>query len=175
MTSKYKIINTTIKPPRPNPRTGEDMRPAVEKVGHNVKLRMGPTEEIMVERHRPRIINSLDEGILRAQRAGFIRIEEIENVNEVLKKHTLSSEDKSEVLFSADEHAGIADLHATTSRRGAKAVEMGKDTYAQNAGTESSEAINPDGDPNFLVRADKSVARKTRPVNREESPVAAKE
>lgn len=173
MSSKYKIINTTIKPPRPHPKTGDDLRTAVEKVGHNVKLRLGPTEEVIVERHRPRIIDKLDEGTLRAQRAGFIRIEEVGDMTEIFKKHTLSAgADATKELFTPDVNApqNVDNAHRSKDRREAKVTEMGKDTHTQDSGKEEEGAVNPDGDPNFLVKADKSLSRKPR-INREEAPV----
>lgn len=157
MPKKYKIINTTVKPPRTNPKTGADLRSAVERVGHNVSFRLESGERIEVERHRPRIVNQVNEGMLRLQRGRYIRIEEIDDVTDILQKHTL--ENKKADLFKPDEVVKSEDEVAHASASKAKAVQMGEDSYQQKSGSEAEGAINPDGDPNFVVRAEKNAKR----------------
>lgn len=158
--SKYKIINTTIKPVRAHPKTGVDQRTWTEKLGHGVQFRSPQGEIIKVDTNRPRITDYLNEGMLRLQRGEFIRIEEIGDVTEVLKKHALTKESKLSSVLEPDEAATNSIAHsAAAERQRAVAVEMGKDnTVARGEG----HMVNPDGDPNFVVRADKNLKRKSR-------------
>jgi len=169
---RYKIVNTTVKKPRLHPKTGEDLRPTVEKVGHNVAFRSDTNERIEVERHRPRIVSHVNEGMLRLQRGGFIRIEEIDDVTSVLQKHTLDG--KKPDLLAPDENARLDDIVAHPSaERVARAVKMGEDDYKQKSGKETEGAINPDGDPNFVVRANKNMKRKQRTAESSSEPEMA--
>lgn len=154
----YKVINTTVKPPKLNPRTGQDLRPMTDKVGHNVKFITNDGKEVIVERHRPRIVDHINEGMLRLQRGKFIRIEEIDDVTSVLKKHSFQSNDK---LLEPDEVVKEEIIaHPASEKRQAKAVAMGEDSYAQKGGKETEGAINPDGEPNFLVKTDQVLKKK---------------
>lgn len=164
MSKKYKVINTTIKKPIINPKTGADMRPTINRVGHNVSFRLDTGERVEVERHRPRIVPHVNEGMLRLQRGGYIRIESIDDVTDILQKHTLDS--KKPDLFKPDDHVKSEGRNETvesevahSSASKVKAVQMGEDTYAQRSGAEMEGAINPDGDPNFVVKADKNAKR----------------
>lgn len=161
MPKKYKITNTTIKPPRPHPRTGKDMRPAVERVGHGVSIRLGENDQIIVQPQRARLFDTLTEGMLRLRDGGFINIEEIGDVSDVLKNHVAGT--KKDV-FAPDAAASAAILDSThpSTDRLARSVAMGEDRHVQASGKEMDGAINPDGDPNFLVKADKNIKRKPR-------------
>jgi hypothetical protein len=157
--SKYKIINTTVKPPKLN-KAGVDVRPWTEKLGHGVQFRNMNNEIVKVDTNRPRITDYLNEGMLRLQRGGFIRIEEIGDVTEVLKKHTLSKEGKLSSILDPDEHATNSIAHNSASERvRATAVEMGNDDTVARG---ENSMVNPDGEPNFVVRADKNLKRKQR-------------
>lgn len=166
MSKRYKIVNTTIKAPRPHPKTGVDQRSQVEKVGHNVSFRLDNNDRVEVERHRPRIVAHVNEGMLRLRKGGYIRIDPIDDVTEILQKHTLGN--KKADLFEPDEGVkssldDIAEVsHPAAERRVAKAVQMGEDSHEQKSGKEVEGAINPDGDPNFVVKADKNMKRQKR-------------
>lgn len=164
--ASYKVINTTVKPVKAHPRTGQDLRNATERVGHNVKFITDSGKEVIVERHRPRIVDSINEGLLRLQRGGFVRIEQIEDVTEILKKHSFKS---NEALLSPDPAVQeLISAHPASTKRTAKAVAMGEDTHSQKSGSEMEGAVNPDGDPNFLVKTSDILKKK----NKKETPVA---
>lgn len=171
MSKRFKITNTTIKKPKLHPKTNEDMRKMVEKVGHNVAFRTDTGERVEVERHRPRIVSSVNEGMLRLQRGGFIRIDPIDDVVDVLQQHTL---DTKRDILAPDEHVKIEDAVAhPAAGRVARAVQMGEDKYEQKGGTETDGAINPDGDPNFVVRANKNMKRKQKTAESSPEPESA--
>jgi len=155
---KYKITNTTVKAPKLHPKTGADLRSAVERVGHGITIRPNNNEHIIIQTNRSRIFDHVNEGMLRLQRGKFIRIEEIEDVSEVLKNHTLGNKDDARAAVRGSSE----DVHAAVENRIARASEMGNDSHEQRGGKETEEAINPDGEPNFVVRADKSFKRKQK-------------
>lgn len=177
MPSKFKVTNTTIKKPRINPRTGKDVRSAGDRVGHGVSIRMNVNEQIIIQPQRARLFDSLSEGMLRLRDGGFISIEEIGDVSDVLKNHVAGS--KKNDVFAPDsaytEGVKLDDKHPLADRK-ARAMPMGEDSYAQAGGREVEGAINPDGEPNFLVRADKNMKRKMRTTEEAhtapEAPVA---
>lgn len=157
--AKYKIINTTVKKPRLGP-GGVDLRSWTEKLGHGVQFRNAAGEIVKVDANRPRITDFVNEGMLRLQRGGFIRIEEISDVTEVLKKHTLSKDGNLTSLLDPDEAVANSIAHNSAGERvRASAVEMGKDNTVARG---EAHMVNPDGDPNFVVRADKNLKRKQR-------------
>jgi hypothetical protein len=98
--------------------------------------------------------------MLRLQRGGFIRIEEIGDVIEVLKKHTLNKDGKLSSILDPDEHVTNSIAHNSAAERvRATAVEMGNDNTVARG---ENSMVNPDGEPNFVVRADKNLKRKQR-------------
>lgn len=153
---KYKLINTTIKKAKIHPKTGKDLRTAVEKIGHPVKIRKENGQEIYVDRHRPRIVDEITEGMLSMHRGKYIRIEEIADEGDIWKKHVLG---KNEDIFEPDELAKNAPKEQPkpkTEKLG-KVAEMGTPTSPH--ATAESEGVNPDGDPNFLVKAGKTIQK----------------
>lgn len=151
---KYKLINTTIKRPRPHPRTGVDLRTMVEKVGHPVKIIMDDGKEIYVDRHRPRIVSEVNEGMMSLHRGKYIRIEEISEEGDLWKKHVIS---KNDDMFSPDEHVDSGLKEEKEPEKLAKVTHMGDDTAAKRLSEEHESSTNPDGDPNFLVKAGKTI------------------
>lgn len=160
MPNKYKVTNTTIKDPRINPRTGKDMRSAVERVGHGVSIRLGAQEQVILQPHRARLFDNITEGMLRLRDGKLIAIEEIGDVSDVLKNHVAGTK-KDVFAPDAAVTATLDNVHPSSDRK-AKAVAMGEDGHVQASGKEVDGAVNPDGDPNFLVRADKNLKRKQR-------------
>lgn len=168
---RFKLVNTTVKPPRLHPKTGADLRPAVERVGHDVEVILDNGSPLRVEKHRPRIVDHLNEGMYRMQRGGFIRIEEIEDVTAILKKHTMDHKDS---MLKPDENVKYEELaHQTVENKTAKAVLMGATSSedAKKLDSKSEGAVNPDGEPNFVVTAprDMKVTKKVKPVREESS------
>lgn len=156
--AKYKVVNTTVKKPRVNEK-GKDTRNWTEKLGHGVLFRNSNNDVFRVDPNRPRIVDFLNEGMLRLQEGGFIRIEEIEGVEDVLRKHTLNKEKNLSSVFTPDENAqGMVHASATPRPR-ATAVQMGDDKTVERG---ESHMINPDGNPNFVVTAGKDTKRKSK-------------
>jgi hypothetical protein len=171
MANRYKIVNTTIKEPRIHPKTGVDLRTKRDIVGHNVSFRLDTGERLEVERHRPRIVSHINEGMLNLQRGGYIKIEPVDDVTTMLKQHTLGSK-KLDALAPEESVKSAEDGEKS---RLAYAVQMGEDTYEQRSGKETEGAVNPDGDPNFVVRADKNMKRQkklTKDDSEAEAPTA---
>ena len=162
---KYKIINTTVKPPKLNPRTGADMRTMTDKVGYTVSVRTDKNEMIMVDKLRPKIVDHLNEGMLRLMRGGFIRIEQIDDVTSILKQHTLNKKDPD--LFTPDS-AVVAEMptHPSVTNKkdkdAAKVSEMGYSDPAAEKVAAEGDGINPDGEPNFVAKTSKNLKRKHR-------------
>lgn len=137
---KYKVTNTTVKPVRRDIH-GADTRPAVERVGHPVKFKDGDADNApdrILQSGQHCIVSHVNSGLLGLQRGGFVRIEKIDDISTALREHA---------------YDGKAVQTRTKPKRKATAVEMGKDTYSQRSGSEHEGAVNPDGDPNFLVKA----------------------
>jgi len=158
---KFKIVNTTVKAVRKDPVTGNDTRSASERVGHPVSFLNDKGEIVMVTQSQPRIIEALNEGVLHLSRGGYIRIEEIDDVVTVLKNH-VDNTSRNTDLFAPDQAAQASQPTAKNEDRTAKAKEMGLDNYAQASGKEMDGAVNPDGDPNFLVTAPRTPKKKER-------------
>ncbi len=142
---KYKITNTTVKPVKKGP-NGTDLRTAVEKVGHAVQFRNAKDQVIVLHPGRMTIIEDVDPGLLNLQRGGFIKIEPIKDISAALKEHALQDS------AGLDARKKAAEGRKNENRK-ATAVEMGKDTHSQKGGAEHDDAVNPDGDPNFLAKA----------------------
>lgn len=133
--TRYKITNTTVKQPRLN-KLGIDTRKAVEKVGHMVKFTEGDNERILPP-GRTVIVTRLDAGLISLEHGGFVKIEKIANSVNALRNNVY------------DENVA---RKSRTKLSKANIVEMGKDGHKGNSGSEYEDAVNPDGDPNFLVK-----------------------
>jgi len=170
--TKYKIINTTIKPKRIDPVTKKDLRTAIERNGHPVSFPDVTTNQpVLVTQDRPRIVDQISPGLEGLARGGYIRIEVIKDVVTALRQHTYKPEPKpadgkkadgakgqekeeepAEDLFSPDVFASeeYEERKAATEKsddsRTAKASEMGVTSAME-------EGINPDGKPNYEVTA----------------------
>lgn len=155
---KYKIINDTIKPPKMSP-GGSDSRRAIERIGHMVSFVdgegrhrvLGPTGQTSC------IVDKLTEPMMRHARARRVRIEEIDDVVTALKQHAMAPEAARAV---------VAEAPAVETVEKVFAGEMGDPTRESVGGTETPEAVNPDGDPNFLVRAPRGGEKKGRSSRR---------
>lgn len=174
--TKFKIINTTIKPERIDPVTKKDLRTAIERNGHPVSFPDATTgQTVLVTQGRPRLVDQLSPGIEGLARGGYIRIEVIQDVVVALRQHAYKPETApakgakkeeapAEDLFSPDQAASDEYRKQDEERtkeaeiRTAKASEMGVTSPME-------EGINPDGKPNYEVtapRGSKSNKRKAR-------------
>jgi hypothetical protein len=169
---QYKLTNTTVKPPKRDPKTGVDLRTMLEKVGHVVSFRGRNNESVMVGQNKSHILYELTEGIIGLQRGGHVSVERIDDVMTLLAQHT----NKPAARATAPQ-AAVADnpmakepdsseasdyAEIPSSERMASAIEMGLDDHKQKGGSEYEGATNPDGEPNFLVTASKKISRKAR-------------
>lgn len=156
---KFKVTNTTVKPVRKDPKTGQDLRTAVEKVGHGVQFRVGQDQQtarvVRLQQGQSTLIDNIDHGLLNLQRGGFVRIEQVKDIAAELQAHSLQKTQDTSARKKAAAEKREAD-------RKARAVEMGKDNYAQKGGAETDDAVNPDGDPNFLAQATKPTKKRRR-------------
>jgi len=153
----YRIINTTIKPPRRG-RDGKDARTAVERVGHPVTFRNKDDRNVILMPKRSVITHHLDEGLLNLQRGGFVKISKIDDITTALEEHKLET-------TTAKKAAKKAAKKSSASKRNASAVQMGEDKHGSDKKTDSEYegAVNPDGPPNFVaVVKKKRKARKKR-------------
>lgn len=153
---KYEITNTTIKAPRIDPKTKKDARSVLERVGHAVSLRENEsTRPIPLYQNRRTIVPTVTEAMLRLKNGGMISIKPIEDITTALKDHTiggdsrrLGQEVRNEIMNSGhSEDVAI---------KKASVVEMGKDTYSDSKSMDNSDAVNPSGEPNFVVKASNS-------------------
>ncbi len=176
---RYLVHNNTIKPSRVDPKTGKDVRSLLEANGHAVEFRTKSRDQpyLLLPNQNPVILSELDEGIINLVRGGYLRLEEVDDIVSALKVHSIGNKSEprsgatasTPTSVSAAAGTGQPALFEDTTVGARKydeldhtrAVEMGRDDYAQAGGSEHESAINPDGNPNFLVRA------KTNPKGRQ--------
>lgn len=162
MQIRYKITNTTVRPPKIN-QNGKDMRTAIERVGHAVSFRDEKDRTVILTAGRHRFVENIDGGLLGLQRGGYIKIEEVQDMATALKDHTV--DEKAEPVKKKQTSTKKKTSKEASTKRKAIAVEMGQDDHAGNSeqaepnSTEYHGAHNPDGEPNFRVIAKKKTKR----------------
>jgi hypothetical protein len=134
---KFKITNTTVKPQKVV--NGQDVRSATERRGHAVSFRDERNNPVMLQAGQSTIISNVDGGLLGLQRGGFVKIEPLKDITSALEEHA----------YKPTTH-----VHNQKVRK-AKAAQMGLESKDLKGGSEHEGAVNPDGDPNFLVKAPK--------------------
>lgn len=175
---RYKIVNTTIKPPRLDS-NGKDLRSAIERRGHSIQFRDENDKAISVSPGRARIVTKIDGGLTGLQRAGMISIEQIDDVSSALKEHTLdngeqhASKKTTKKKKTASKKKSSKKKTSTTSKQKASAVEMGQDSHGEQSGRQDEGyegAKNPDGASNHRVVAPhkKKSTRSRRQRNTDE-------
>ncbi|NDC22588.1 MAG: hypothetical protein EBZ49_00435 [Proteobacteria bacterium] len=142
---KYRIINTTVKPVRLDA-NGKDTRKTIERVGHGVQWRDEQDRVINLQANKQYFVNRIDGGLLGLARAGLIKIEKVDDVTDVLSEHVYQPKT----------------VVAQATAKKATAVQMGLDDHAEASGKEYEGAVNPDGDPNFLVTAHRDKSKRVR-------------
>jgi hypothetical protein len=155
MAKHYKITNTTVKPARLDPTTGADLRKISERVGHAVSYLDDSGRSVAIQAgDTPRFLSKRNPGVDRLEAAGYIAVEEVDDITTALRNHVMSSPAVRGAVAKADTEA-TADITAPVK---ARAVEMGESSAeaAKVAATEYEGATNPDGDPNFVVKAKSS-------------------
>lgn len=167
--SKYKVTNTTVKPPRLDPKTKKDLRTMVEKVGHVVTFADSTGRKHTLYQHKPAIVSEVNQGILNLQQGGFVKIERVDDISEILKSHTAKTHTAPVAptgtpmpQLSFDSPLNGADTVDETPNYGepmsnhginrrAHAAEMGLTGHSSD--TTETGSVNPDGAPNFAVTA----------------------
>ena len=182
---KYKITNTTRKPPNIDPVTGKDRRKVIEKVGHNVMFKDEEKNPILLTpTTAPALIGELNHGIIRMFKEGLISIEEVEDVTVLLKQHALQKKEAAEAKPARVPQKVAPDLGVEVAKtqpqpvepKKAKAVEMGRDQHGEDV-AETGEypgAVNPDGPPNFAVTAPKGGRQGAAPNRRSKATNTSK-
>jgi hypothetical protein len=166
---RYKLINTTVKPPKLHPRTGQDLRSTVDKVGHSLEVILDNGASVIIDKYRPRIVDHVNEGMHRLQRTGLLKIEVIEDVTAMLKPHVLDGTKDS--ILKPDENVKYeAPVHPAAEARAVKIVLMGEKAVEPTGDMEG--AINPDGEPSFVVKATKDMKLTRKPRVREDQPAS---
>lgn len=179
--TKYKVTNTTVKPPQIDPKTKKDMRKMVEKVGHVVTFVDNTGRKHTLYQHKPVIVSEVNQGILNLQAGGFVKIEKVDDITDVLKTHATKTHKApaapkpenapmSPLEFdgpfkdsdSAEETPNMGEpLSNHGLNRRAHAAEMG--LSSKSSDITESDAVNPDGTPNFAVTAKHNVkSRKSK-------------
>jgi hypothetical protein len=154
---RFKLVNTTVKKPKLHPKTGADLRTAIERVGHDVEVILNSGVPLRIEKHRPRIVDHLNEGMHRMETYGYIRIDPIEDVTQVLKNHVMVTKDS---ILKPDENVKYEEImKPAEDRKEAKISMMGESSSEDVKKMESKNegAVNPDGEPNFSVTASKDM------------------
>lgn len=147
---RYKVINTTIKAARLNEQ-GRDTRTASERVGHAVGIRLDNGKTVMVTPTRPAMLPFINESILRRAREGMLEIQQISGIEDALKEHTLSV--KKPAPRAAEQETAETVLSNMEKAPTVHAQQMGFDVPPYGASKEYDGATNPDGEPNFVVKA----------------------
>lgn len=176
---RYMVHNTTRKAARIDPKTGQDVRSVRDKVGHNISFRNEDDMSTVVTPGKFAITARINEGLMNLQRSGDCAIKEIKDITEAMAAHALTPEQNSRAtrptagpapqtpadvasqrtLFPEDSNK--SEHGVSRERQPAKAVAMGEDKHEQRGGREHGEAVNPDGEPNFLVKT-KEISRQRR-------------
>jgi hypothetical protein len=141
-TQRYKITNTTQKPLRTNAR-GEDLRPVKERVGHGIQFHLSnPDELITLYANQNVIVDRINDGVLRLFRKRLISVETVADIADELRKLAFKPAEQE-----APAQPPPASVDGALEKMNARSYPMGE--------TREGEAVNPDGEPNFVARAPK--------------------
>lgn len=177
---RYIIANATRKEATFCKKTGKDLRSIDQKKGFVVSFRDREDRQHLLHPDRqPVIIDEVTSGILQLKANGHITIKEVTDIMEALKEHAAPPKVRPTALVRDVANAGATapqeerglfpEQDAAPGERQARAVQMGEDKHVQRGGNEHEGAINPSGNPNFVVKAptgDKQQNRRERRNNR---------
>jgi len=142
-TQRYKITNTTVKPLKTNAR-GEDIRPIKERVGHGVQFRLdNPEELITLYVGNNVIVDRINDGVLKLFRKRLISVETVADITDELRKFAFKPS-ASDLPVGPQTNMPVEQALEKTN---AKSYPMGE--------TREHDAVNPDGEPNFVAKAPK--------------------
>lgn len=161
---RYLLSNITVKAPRINPQTGKDERTAIERGGHAISYRDAQDRVMLIQPNStPHIVSDLNEGILRMHHEGLMGVKEVKDFSEILAMRQAAGERTERRGVKKPQTPAFREEAKPAGRRQARAVEMGQDSSRQRQEADASEsqgAVNPDGEPNFVVRAPSAETRR---------------
>jgi len=140
--AKFKITNTTVKPARIV--DGKDQRKVSERVGHSVQFTDHRDQVVMLGPNKFALTETIDAGLMALERGGMIRIDPIDDITVALREYRQQGVDGKQAIKTEA---------AKSEPRRANSVEMGLDKHTSKGGIEHEGAVNPNGDPNFVVKA----------------------
>lgn len=135
---KYKVTNTTIKPLVTDEK-GRDVRKPSERRGHSVSFSDKAGKTILLQAGRFAVVEELDHALMKFEEDGLVKIEPIKDMGSVLEAFRAQGKQ-------------TATIEKTEAPR-VRMTEMGDAPIYAKGGNEYEGAINPDGEPNFVVRA----------------------
>lgn len=144
---RYKVTNTTRKV---RPVEGPDSRTNLQKNGYRLSLKNENGDSaVLVPGGKPVITNHLDQRLIELHSLGDILIEEFGDLAKELEAFTLAPDRPTRAALNPLENNSRVSL-------------TGHENHSpQSSGREMEGAVNPDGDPNFLVKT-KEVKRVRR-------------
>lgn len=161
MQEKFVITNTTVKPPRINPKTKQDARSLSEKNGYSVSYRDKNDQVVLIRANEFKVVTEVPDSVWGLEGEGLVSIKKLKDVSDALKEHTFRRERRGAKPASEERSDETQpEVEAESNRkRLAKAVEMGQDAH-RGANFPEDGAVNPDGPPNFVAIAPSSETRK---------------
>jgi len=162
---RYMVFNTTRKPPKICPKTGVDLRSNEERVGFNISFRDEmDTSQVVAPGQPARFTSRIDQGLINLKKAGAIDIKKMNDITDAMDAHVAAPARAPRPKATANPNdapaTGQTNLFDAPDRS-ARTTETGKEDHTARGGREHESAVNPDGEPNFLVKT-KEVTRKRR-------------
>jgi hypothetical protein len=161
------VFNTTRKAPKVCPKTGRDLRSNEERVGYNISFRDEmDTSQVVAPGQPPRFTSRIDQGLVNLVKSGAIEIKKMNDITDAMDAHVAAPARAPRPKATASPNVAPATSTGQMNLfdapdRSARVTETGKENHAARGGREHESAVNPDGEPNFLVKT-KEVTRKRR-------------
>lgn len=162
---RYKIINDTIKPLKLNSK-GQDMRPNRDKTGSAVQFYTdeSPSAKLVtIYQNKSTIVDELTNQIMGLHKRGKIIIETINDITDELKSFSVKPENgaPTNVYKAPEKKIPVEDTHKPIPDDiKAKATPSGDVAHEEKL-------VNPDGEPNFVVKAPRGGLKKKVEVQSE--------
>lgn len=144
---RWKVTNITIKPLKYDQR-GHDVRSIRDRVGHavefpNGKVEAGKAQLVVLYQTKSVIVDEINDAILKLHSRHYVSVEKIEDITDELKKYAFTKEEKP-----------AKDKKETSQPEAGMSSPMGE--------TREDDAVNPDGEPNFVAKAPRGGLSKTK-------------
>lgn len=160
MIEKFVIANTTVKPPRPDAKTKQDMRALTEKNGYSVSYRDKKDQVVLIRANEFKVVTEIPDSVWGLVEEGLVSVQKMKDVGEALKDHAFSGKrTERRGVRAPDAAPAFKDTRPAGGKRLARAVEMGQDGHFGAESPESG-AVAPDGTPNFVVTAPSAETRR---------------